>query len=101
MKIFFGPDVEAMITELRGQAASNVRLHVLHSIEGQELIMKVYVTALCNEQIYESVFERTESLADVPEDQVGEFVRDRCEQVRAETARRIGDFEVRAGIVGQ
>ena len=101
MKIFFGPDVDAMVTELRGQSASSVRLHVLHSIEGQELVMKVYVTALCNEQIYESVSERTASLADVPEDQVGEFVRNNCEQVRDETAERVAGFEVKAGIIEQ
>jgi len=101
MKIFFGPDVDAMVMELRGQSANSVRLHVLHSVEGQELVMKVYVTALCNEQIFESVFERTASLADVPEDQVDGFIRDMSVQVRDETAERVAGFEVRPGIVVQ
>ena len=90
-----------MITELRGLAASNLRLQVLHSIEGQDLVMKVHVSALCNEQVFGSVFEVKESLADVPEEQVSEFVRDKCQQLRSKTAERLDGFEVRAGIIGQ
>ena len=98
MKIYFGPDVDDLIRELRGQTASSVRLHVLHTIERKNLLMKVFVTALCNEQLFESVIEKTESLDEVPEDEIGEFVRDRCEEARSTIAERLESFEVKPGI---
>ena len=98
MKIYFGSEVDDLLKELRGQAASSVRLHVLHRIEGKNLLMKVCITALCNEQLFESVIEKTESLDEVPEDEIGEFVRDRCEEARSTIAERLVSFEVKPGI---
>ncbi len=99
MKVFFGIAIDDMMTELRSQAARTVRLHVLPTIEGQNLIMQVHLTSLCNNQVYESVLESRASLDDVPKDQMDEFVREQCEQVRAKAAERLEGLEVRRGIL--
>ena len=98
MKIAFGSALNDMLTELHGQAARTVRLHVLPRIEGQGLIMQVYVTSLCNDQIFESVSEVRASLADIPKEKMNEEIHAKCEQVRNKTAERLEGFEIRRGI---
>lgn len=99
MKVFFGSAINDMLTELRGQSATTVRLHVLPKTDGQNLVMYVYVTSLSSDQIFESVTQVRTSLADVPQDQVGEFIRQRCEEEHKKMSGRLEGFEVRRGII--
>lgn len=99
MKVFFGAALDEMITELRGRAINNVRLHVMPKVEGKNLTMHTHVTTLCNEQIYESVVATRASLAEVAQDQVSKFVREKCEEARNKVAERLEEFEIRPGIL--
>lgn len=99
MKVFFGSKLDDMLTELRGQAAKWLRLHVLPRIEGRSLIMQTYVTTLSSDQLFESVLEDQVSLDDVPQEQVSEFVRQKCEEQRNKMAERLEKFELRRGIL--
>ena len=98
MKVYFGSAVNDMLTELRGQATNMVRLHVLPKIDGQNLVMQAYITALCNNQIFESISEARANMSEVTKDKSGEFARDQCEQLRTKLLQRLEGFEVRRGI---
>ena len=101
MKVYFGPALKDMLTELRAQAVNTVRLHVLPHVEGKKLRLQAFVTTFCNNQVYESVLETQVDIADVAPDGLQDFVDHQCEQIRQKVAAELTGMEVRRGILQQ
>ena len=101
MKLFFADDLESMIGELRSQDARTVRLHVLHSWDGDALSLRGHVTCFCNVQIYESVVEEHVDGANVPVQERGSFAVQQCRQFWDRLAKKLDRFELKRGILQQ
>jgi len=99
MKLFFGSALDDMITELKGQGASMLRVHVLPEADGQSLCMQTHVTTVCNNQLYEACVETREDLPGADKGDSSALIRERCEAVRAEIVKKLVGFELRRGIV--
>jgi hypothetical protein len=99
MKVFFGEALNDMVSELRGQAVKNVRLHTLFEVEGNVLKLFVHVTTFCNNQIYESVIPTKKSLEGVAADKRDEFIAAACEEAREKVLERLAGFEIRRGVL--
>lgn len=99
MKIFFGPALDDMVQELRGQGAAMLRVHVLPAIEGQTLRLRTHVTTMCNNQVYEAVVENKVALAEADKDNLAQLVRLKCEEARGQVTEKLSGFELRRGIL--
>lgn len=99
MKVYFADDVDSMISELVSQAAKSVRVHVLKKVERDVLVLQLYLTAYCNNQIFESVKMERHSLQGVKPEEMLEFAGKKASELRESFAEtKLRNFEVKAGI---
>ncbi len=99
MKVFFGPNLQDMLVELRAAAVPTVRLQVLPHVEGKDLRLQAFVTTFYNNQIYEAVIETHAELAGVPPARLQEFISSRCAQAREKIGVQLTGLEVRKGVL--
>jgi len=98
MKVFFGTDLDRMVTELRGLAAPMLRCHVFPKWQDDCLILQCHVTAFFNNQIYEAVVgHRCEGAASAGESRQQSAVR-KGEEFRSQVVERLKGFEVKYGL---
>ena len=98
MKVFFGDDLQSMISELRSQDAKMIRLHVLHKFEGDVLTLESYVTCLCNRQLYESVTVEHLGCAEVPQEERGDLAAQKRQETWSRMAEKFEMYEVKRGV---
>lgn len=55
MKLFFGDDFDAMLTELRGQNHKAMRMQTLKSAKGNTAFMETHMSAVCNGIVYHAI----------------------------------------------
>jgi len=100
MKVFFGEALPDMISELRGQAVKNVRLHTLSERNGDELVLSTHITTFCNNQIYEVVLKTIKSVQGVAEEQMDEFALKACDEASEKVMEeKLQGFEIRRGVL--
>ena len=99
MKVYFGEALQDMVSELRGQAVKNVRLHTIFEADGDVLKLSTHVTTFCNSQIYEAVIATKTSLSGVGDGQREEFIAKACEEAREKIVKRLTGFEIRRGVL--
>jgi hypothetical protein len=63
------------------------------------LTIRTHVTTLCNNQIYETLFERTQPLQAGQGTEREDAIRQACEQERQGLLERLKGFEVRRGVL--
>ncbi len=98
MKVFFGDDLQSMLSELRSQDVRMVRLHVLHKFEGDVLTLECYVTCSCNRQLYECVAVEHLGCVEVPQQEREDFAAQKREETWGRTAEKLERYEVKRGV---
>jgi hypothetical protein len=99
MKVFFADDIDNLVAELVAQAVKSVRMHVMRKLAGESVVLQLYITAYCNNMIYEGIATEKHSVKGVAADKLLAFVEEKAATFRETFAKeRFRRFEIKAGI---
>jgi hypothetical protein len=99
VKVFFADDIENMVSEMISQAVKSVRLHVIKKVDGHSLSLMIYVTALCNNQVFECVRTVHHDLEGIEPGSVAKFATRKAEEAREQFREEwLRGFEIKSGV---
>ena len=97
MRVFFGSDINHMLSELRSQGVSTLRCHVFGRFEGDVLLLEGRVTCFYNNQVLEAVLHSRCKSGQTGKREQQEFAMKKAEVFRGQIVERLKGFELRYG----
>lgn len=99
LKVSYADDVDSMCAELRGQACKLARVHVVTSLNGQTLVLKLYFTAFWNNLLYESITTYSYAAGGLQAEQLATLVQEKSNELRADfIEKKCRGIEIKKGI---